>query len=131
MGFFSSFKSEFNLGRAQSDIQSKLEILQKEIDTYFSILFLDGWSQDEEDRLFNILFARAHLLMQHKILLNKQPDVLELINNKVTPAYRDRLLLEAREYKVTLGQTTVNTFIEEMGTFYLREFVKLYQTLLK
>lgn len=129
MGFFSFIKNEFNLGRAQADIQSKLEILQKEIDTYSTILIMEGWSQVEEDRLFNILFARAHLLMQHKIILNKQPEVLGLINDKVTPAYRDKILLEAREYKSTLGQMTVNKFIEEMGTFYLTKFVRLYQTL--
>ncbi len=129
MGFFSFIKNEFNLGRAQADIQSKLEILQKEIDTYSTILIMDGWSQVEEDRLFNILFARAHLLMQHKIILNKQPEVLGLINDKVTPEYRDKILLEAREYKSTLGQMPVNKFTEEMGTFYLTKFVRLYQTL--
>lgn len=129
MGFFSNIKNEFELGRAQADVQTKLDILQKQIDGYPSVLILEGWSQDVENKFFNTLFARAHLLVLYKIILNKQPEALILINEKVTPAFRDKVLAEAKEYKTSLGSLTLEKFIEEMSTFYLTKFLQLYQSL--
>jgi len=129
MGFFSSIKNEFNLGRQQAEIQTKLANLQKQIDVYPSKLIMEGWSQDEEDRFFMNLFAKAHLLISHKIILNKQPEVLELINEKVTLAFMNKVVAEAREHKASLGPLPIGRFMEEMSIFHLTKFTQLYQSL--
>lgn len=129
MGFFSSIKKEFDLGRQQAEIQTKLANLQKQIDLYPSILIMEGWSQDEEDRFFTNLFVKAHLLISHKIILNKQPEVLGLINEKVTLAFMNKVVTEAREHKASLGPLPVERFMEEMSTFFLTKFAQLYQSL--
>lgn len=129
MGFFSSIKNEFNLGRQQSDIQTKLAKVQEQIDLYPSMLILNGWSQDEEDRFFMNLFTRAHLLISNKVILNKQPEVLGLINEKVTLTFMNNVIAEAREYKASIGPLPIDRFMEEMSAFHLTKFVQLYQSL--
>jgi hypothetical protein len=129
MGFFSIIKKEFNLGRLQAEIQSKLENLQRQIDLYPSVLIMEGWSQDQEDRFFMNLLTKAHLLISHKIVLNKQPEVLELMNEKITLAFTNKIVAEAREYKASLGPLPVEKYMEEMSTFHLKKIVQLYQSL--
>lgn len=129
MGFFSSIKKEFDLGRQQAEIESKLANLQQQIDVYPARLLMEGWSQDEEDRFFMNLFVEAHLLMSHKIIINKQPEVLGLINERVTLAFMNRVLAEAREHKASLGPLPIKRFMEEMSVFHLTKFTQLYQSL--
>jgi hypothetical protein len=129
MGFFSIIKNEFNLGRLQAEIQSKLENLQKQIDFYPTVLIMEGWSQDQEDRFFMNLLTKAHLLISHKIVINKQPEVLELMNEKVTLAFINKVVAEAREHKASLGPLPIEKYMEEMSTFHLKKIVQLYQSL--
>jgi hypothetical protein len=75
------------------------------------------------------LLTKAHLLISHKIVINKQPEVLELMNEKVTLAFINKVVAEAREHKASLGPLPIEKYMEEMSTFHLKKIVQLYQSL--
>ena len=118
MGLFTKFRKELNLAKQRKFIETKLEFVQKQINLYPAVLIVDGWSQDIEDKFFNNLFLQAHLLVSLNIIVNEQPEAIELLNEKLNVTYVNKIMSEAKEHKTLLGPLSMSKFSEEMGLFF-------------